>query len=548
MASFCSECGAPLEPGAHFCAECAHPVAGAAAATETPAPEKLPVAEAEAGAAADAGSAAAASPAAGATSPGGTRSRRWIALAVVLALVGGGVAAALVLSSNDEARADKITLEPADSDGANPFTDSSETEPPPSSTDSTVPNPPPLDTTAQGTTVSGGAAGLYGGTLNEGACDVEAQIKFLQQNADKAAAFAGVLGITVEQIPSYLRSLTPVILRYDTRVTNHGYFDGSATSRQAVLQAGTAVLVDVRGIPRVRCKCGNPLTPPLDLADKVTYYGDQWDGFSLGDTRIIIENNIDIDIFVIVDFDLDILIDRDAGDSGDSDTTHDGGGGTKRLVCPSTPDQAVANTLKARRADDKVAAQVKGCATPPVIAYLWGLSDAAAANVTSSACSEPPGGVGDPGNTGAELQWCVLSTGVTIYAEKYTPAAQGWILVGVDTGTGSGGGTTGDEGGSALCATNPQGAAETVLGARRTNQRAKAQGCAPAEVLDQLFANTLDWSNVSVKSCESTQPQNPTADIQTASVCYLSNGFRFEVWQSTRPIQWYVARLNLPGV
>ena len=48
-------------------------------------------------------------------------------------------------------------------------------------------------------------------------------------------------------VPGYLRSLTPVQLRMDTRVTNHGYRDGAATSYQAVLQTGTAVLVDDRG-------------------------------------------------------------------------------------------------------------------------------------------------------------------------------------------------------------------------------------------------------------------------------------------------------------
>ena len=50
----------------------------------------------------------------------------------------------------------------------------------------------------------------------------------------------------------------------DTWVTNHGYRDGAATARPAVLQAGTAVLVDTYGTPRAKCSCGNPLTPPPD--------------------------------------------------------------------------------------------------------------------------------------------------------------------------------------------------------------------------------------------------------------------------------------------
>ncbi len=49
------------------------------------------------------------------------------------------------------------------------------------------------------------------------------------------------------------------MLRADTQVTNHGFRDARVTGFQSVLQAGTAVLVDNRGVPRVRCACGNPL-------------------------------------------------------------------------------------------------------------------------------------------------------------------------------------------------------------------------------------------------------------------------------------------------
>ena len=62
-----------------------------------------------------------------------------------------------------------------------------------------------------------------------------------------------------EQVGPFLGSLTPVTLRTDTAVTNHGFRDGSATAFQSVLQAGTGVLVDAQGLPRVRCYCGNPL-------------------------------------------------------------------------------------------------------------------------------------------------------------------------------------------------------------------------------------------------------------------------------------------------
>jgi hypothetical protein len=332
MAQFCAQCGAPLEAEARFCAECGHlvgaaPTGGESGPPEIPTPEPAPTAAAVAGA-----------------GGGGGVGRRVLIGFLVLALVAGGVVAGVALSGGDEAGANEITLESAGSEGRDPFTSSTVTDPPPDSTSPTVPPPPPpLDTTAQGTELSGGSAGLYGGSLNQGACDVEKQIAFLEQDPAKARAFAGVLGISVGEIPAHLRGLTPMILRYDTRVTNHGFFNDRATPRQSVLQAGTAVLVDRFGVPRVKCGCGNPLTPPLDLNDKVTYFGEQWDGFSLRDTVIIIENDIDIDIFVLVDFDRSEYYRRFRGDDGTNDTLGDGTGGssTSSSTTASTAPQLV---------------------------------------------------------------------------------------------------------------------------------------------------------------------------------------------------------------
>ena len=103
--------------------------------------------------------------------------------------------------------------------------------------------------------------GLYGGT-NENVCDVDQLIEFLWENPDMARAWAEVQGLTVAELEDYLRSLEPAILLENTLVTNHGYRNGRATPFQAVLEAGTAVLVDEDGIPRARCACGNPLIPP----------------------------------------------------------------------------------------------------------------------------------------------------------------------------------------------------------------------------------------------------------------------------------------------
>ncbi len=64
-------------------------------------------------------------------------------------------------------------------------------------------------------------------------------------------------------VARYIRKLKPVTLTRDTRVTNHSFVDGRAVGFQAILQAGTAVLVDENGEPVARCRCGNPLLEPV---------------------------------------------------------------------------------------------------------------------------------------------------------------------------------------------------------------------------------------------------------------------------------------------
>jgi hypothetical protein len=125
-----------------------------------------------------------------------------------------------------------------------------------------------VDLTGTSVTTSGRAplpdeVGLYGGSLEQ-TCDPELLIAYLESEPEKAAAWAGAQGINVDLIPEFIRSLIPAILQVDTRVTNHGFSDGVATPRQSILPAGTAVLVDDTGKPRVRCYCGNPLREPRD--------------------------------------------------------------------------------------------------------------------------------------------------------------------------------------------------------------------------------------------------------------------------------------------
>ena len=103
-------------------------------------------------------------------------------------------------------------------------------------------------------------SGTYGGP-GKNICDVEGMKEFFRRNPAKAVAWAGVQGIDPGQIDAYLDSLNPAFLAQDVQLTMYGFRGGQAYGYQAVLQAGTAVLVDDQGIPRARCACGNPLVP-----------------------------------------------------------------------------------------------------------------------------------------------------------------------------------------------------------------------------------------------------------------------------------------------
>lgn len=217
------------------------------------------------------------------------------------------------------AEAKDVLLQSLASPGPGPFTASTARAASPSSTG--APDAEPTSATRTVHPVSGVVPGLYGGTRSVADCDVEQQATLLADDEGKARAFADASGIEAVQIPGYLKSLTPVVLRADAQVTNHGYSAGSATAFQAVLQAGTAVLVDSRGMPRVRCVCGNPLGPPVVADGKVAHRGERWPGYD--PARIVaVEPGVKpATSLIIVDVDDNSWIERAMGDSGGRDRT-----------------------------------------------------------------------------------------------------------------------------------------------------------------------------------------------------------------------------------
>lgn len=233
-----------------------------------------------------------------------------VVLAVVFTRPGGG----------SSAKGGEVFLQSANSSGQDPFTESTAKQ------SSTPPPPPPSASAAPSGTanavqgVEGGAPGLYGGTQSAPACDVEKQVKAFRADPGKNKAFAAVAGVQPSGVPAYLRSLTPVQLRVDTRVTNHGYRNGTASAYQSVLQAGTAVLVDGHGVPRVRCACGNPLASPVAQKAAPKLVGTRWASYRSSNVVVVTPAPTVVNVFVLYDAHRHDWIQRHRGDH---DCRHD---------------------------------------------------------------------------------------------------------------------------------------------------------------------------------------------------------------------------------
>ncbi|WP_328429875.1 DUF6777 domain-containing protein [Streptomyces sp. NBC_00443] len=284
-------------------------------------------------------------PTGGSGAPGPEPRRPWWRsaprIAAIAVVVVAAVILAVVLSRGDGGgtgtSADgEVFLQAAGKTGPDPFTESTATDssaPPAAPTQATESEP---SNAVRG--VDGGAPGLYGGTRKAAACDVEKQIAYLRAAPEKNRAFASVARVNASDVPAYLRSLTPVQLRMDTRVTNHGYRDGAAHSYQAVLQSGTAVMVDDRGVPRVRCACGNPLTPPVAQQGTLERTGDSWPSYRSSNVVVVVPSTTIVNALVIFDDERDEWVARERGDDGDKDKKTDRPVKPSPSVSVSTPE------------------------------------------------------------------------------------------------------------------------------------------------------------------------------------------------------------------
>jgi hypothetical protein len=146
--------------------------------------------------------------------------------------------------------------------------------------------------------ISGTTSGLFAGSATVPLCEAAAAFDDLLAHDDKSQAWVDALNddadlswsggskLAVDDLLAYADELTAVILQADTRVTDHAYDGGSDHAFQAVLERGTAVLVDTTGVPRARCASFGPLVPPKP-AGSPKYRGEQWADFDQTKLQVV---------------------------------------------------------------------------------------------------------------------------------------------------------------------------------------------------------------------------------------------------------------------
>ena len=221
-----------------------------------------------------------------------------IATAAVVGVV--AAVAALLIAGVGTATADEVRFQNVSDPGPAPFTaptdvaktssssssseasssssssGSSESSATESTTEPTDPSgsDPSAAGPSEGQTDSEPKPGTFGGTGKNKVCDREKLIEELSKDPEKLSAWAEIAGVdaTEEAVGSFIRELRPSTLTEDTQVTNHSFVGGQANAYQAILEKGTAVLVDEEGKPVARCRCGNPLSEPLQLEPETKCY------------------------------------------------------------------------------------------------------------------------------------------------------------------------------------------------------------------------------------------------------------------------------------
>jgi hypothetical protein len=168
---------------------------------------------------------------------------KMVAGLVAAGLVAGGAGTWIALSGS----AGEAAVQSTSFAGADPTTS-------PFGTDA-----PQVATVAATGPQAGDTTGLYAATTPP-SCTNADLLSQLQADPAELAGFGGVFGLGAGDVPAFVDSLSPVVLRAATAVTDHPFADGAFVEQPAVLAPGTAVLVNSYGEPTVKCFNGNPLT------------------------------------------------------------------------------------------------------------------------------------------------------------------------------------------------------------------------------------------------------------------------------------------------
>lgn len=162
----------------------------------------------------------------------------------------------------------------------------------------------------------GTTPGVYGASRSGEVCDVAALRSQLEEDARVAEAWAMALGVEPAAAGGYIDGLTPVVVLRDTAVMDHLLITGRIVPRSAVLERGTAVLVDPKGVPRVRCVSGSPLRTAAPIPSGVVVEGAVWDGFSLSQLQTLPAALQPTGQFVLVDVETGLALHRASGING----------------------------------------------------------------------------------------------------------------------------------------------------------------------------------------------------------------------------------------
>ncbi|MEU0105477.1 DUF6777 domain-containing protein [Streptomyces sp. NPDC006251] len=261
----------------------------------------------------------------------------------------------------------------------------------------------------------GDTPGLYGGTEQPRICDVERLKRFLTapRNAGKARAWAAALELRTDRIPGYLDRLTPVLLRHDTLALNHDYKKGKAVPFRALLQAGIAVLVDEKGLPSVKCSCGNPLRPFEGDTSRISVTfedgNEKWQGYDRSEVVVVRPASRELERIALVDVeDAERGIQRPVGTTGEADSDFDA---TERRAVPRLAGTTFAEASR-RLSDAGLAVAYGGEGLPPDRARVVSTEPGAGAELpfgayvtvrvatTPPALPAPPAGSGTPTSAG----------------------------------------------------------------------------------------------------------------------------------------------------